>query len=265
MGDRFVIVRMDSTTGRQAAGRHAIDNTGAEPVMRAELAAAAGGVIAGMDRRPVTMTKAETDRLLAAADVVTLSRTGVEYDYRGDVIDAHAPEMPTRFAKQLAQVVRGAVAVGVGRDAAVRLAIRCARDSMPPLRLAILDAVAADPESSTQDVRKRVGKPRATVDRQLQALHMLGVLECDEVEIPYGEGTRTRWLYSVAETIDPAALDPGSVPDLSVPTPSPQKDGDDESASLRTPTDISGTRGVPTTPHPYASLLQAHLAGGSKS
>jgi len=40
MGDRFVLVRMDSTTGRQAAGRHAIGNTGTEPTMRAELAAA---------------------------------------------------------------------------------------------------------------------------------------------------------------------------------------------------------------------------------
>ena len=54
--------------------------------------------------------------LLAAADLVTRARTGVEYDYRGDVIDAHAPEMPTRFAKQLAQVVRGAVAIGDRRE-----------------------------------------------------------------------------------------------------------------------------------------------------
>jgi hypothetical protein len=37
-----------------------------------------------------------------------VARTGVEPDYKGEVIDAHAPEMPTRFAKQLAQLVRGA-------------------------------------------------------------------------------------------------------------------------------------------------------------
>ena len=83
-------------------------------------------------RSPTT----ETERLLAAADLVTLARTGVEYDYRGDVIDAHAPEMPTRFAKQLTQIVRGAVAIGMDRADALRLAMRCARDSMPPLRLA---------------------------------------------------------------------------------------------------------------------------------
>ena len=162
MGDRFVLVRMDSTTGRQKAGRQAIGNTGSETRMRAELAAAVAGVLEGMNTEPITVTEAETDVLLAAADLVTLARTGVEYDYRGDVIDSHAPEMPTRFAKQLAQVVRGGVAIGMDRTAALRLAIRCARDSMPPLRLAIIDDVATHAESSTAEVRKRIGKPRAT-------------------------------------------------------------------------------------------------------
>lgn len=132
MGDRFVLIRMDSTTGRTAAGRKAIGNTGSEIEMRAELAAAAARVLAGMNRKPVTVTAAETDVLLAAADLVTLARTGVEYDHRGDVIDAHPPEMPTRFAKQLAQVVRGGVAIGMDRAAAlgwrsVAPATRCRR------------------------------------------------------------------------------------------------------------------------------------------
>jgi hypothetical protein len=42
MGDRFTLVRIDSTKTRQAAGRRAIANTGDEIRMRAELAAAAG-------------------------------------------------------------------------------------------------------------------------------------------------------------------------------------------------------------------------------
>jgi hypothetical protein len=41
----------------------------------------------------------------------------------------HAPEMPTRFAKQLTQIIRGGVAVGMSRKRAMKLAIRCARDS----------------------------------------------------------------------------------------------------------------------------------------
>lgn len=206
MGDRFVLLRLDSSVGRQAAGRRAIRNTGSEVAMRAELAAAVAGVVTGMTVDGIELSEAETEALLAAADLVTLARTAVEFDYRGDVIDAHAPEMPTRFAKQLAQVVRGSVAVGMPRSDALRLAIRCARDSMPPLRLAIIDDLAAHPGSSVQEVRRRIDKPRATVDRQLQALHMLGVLDVDETDEAWGGKTVTRWYYSLADGIDPSAI-----------------------------------------------------------
>ena len=37
---------------------------------------------------------------------MTLCRTAVDYDYQGNPIDANAPEMPTRFAKQLVQIMR---------------------------------------------------------------------------------------------------------------------------------------------------------------
>jgi hypothetical protein len=120
MGDRFVLVRTDSTKGRIAAGRQTIGNTGDEIQMRAELADAGAGVLAGMDPAPTTVSGQETELLLSAADLVTLARTGVEYSYNGDVIDTHAPEMPTRFAKELMQIIRGAVAIGMGRQKALR-------------------------------------------------------------------------------------------------------------------------------------------------
>jgi hypothetical protein len=44
-GDRFVLIRSDSKTGRVEAGNQAIRNIGQEPVMRAELAAAVGGLV----------------------------------------------------------------------------------------------------------------------------------------------------------------------------------------------------------------------------
>lgn len=218
MGDRFVLVRMDSTVGRQAAGRQAIGNTGHETQMRAELADAVAGVMDSMSAVGITMTELETDALLAAADLVTLARTAVERDYRGDVIDAHAPEMPTRFAKQLTQIVRGAVALGMARADALSLAIRCARDSVPPIRLRIIDDVAAHPDSSTADVRKRLGMPRATIDRELQALNMLNVLSVDEMDGRNAGRDVTIWTYSLQEGINPDALSPLVVPDSAVPT-----------------------------------------------
>ncbi|BCO35498.1 DUF3854 domain-containing protein [Mycobacterium heckeshornense] len=229
MGDRFLLVRLDSGTKRPDASQRAIRNTGDEQTMRAELAGAVAGVIAGMNPQPITLTDGEIDALVRAADLVTLARTGVEYDYRGDVIDAHAPEMPTRFAKQLAQIVRGGAAIGMTRAAALRLALRVARDSMPPLRLAIIDYLAKHPHSSTSEVRKGIDKPRNTVDRQLQALHMLGVLDCDEME--YGENGRSRWFYSLKAGIDPSAIDPESFPDLLLHIPNPYERGESDTPS----------------------------------
>jgi hypothetical protein len=210
MGDRFVILRMDSSdsNGRKLAGYKAMANTGDEVQMRKALARVVADALRQIDpRRACRPGPEETNALLAAADVVTLVRTGVDYDYRGAVIDNHDPEMPTRFAKQLVQVMRGACAVGLERSEALRLALRCARDSMPPLRLAILEDVAANPHSRTKDIRQRVNKPYTTVDRQLQALHILGALECEEVELPGRDGhSKSSWYYSVSERIDPAVL-----------------------------------------------------------
>ncbi len=208
MGDRFVLVRMDSSTGRLAAGRRAISNTGNETTMRAELAAAAAGVLAGANLTAVEPDDEEAATILAAADVVTRARTAVEMDYRGNVVDSHAAEMPTRFAKQLAQVFRGAVAIGLDRQAALSLAIRCARDSMPPLRLEILEDVAAHDWTPLREVTKRVDKPRSTVDRQLQALHLLGLLTVEEDITVTGMSLRetTTWRYTLAPGIDLSCL-----------------------------------------------------------
>jgi hypothetical protein len=211
MGDRFVLLRMDSSLGRLASARQALDNTGHELEMRAHLAEAVRGILMHVDHaQAITPTDDERARLMAAADIVTLGRTAVSMDYKGDIIDAHQPEAPTRFAKQLLQVMRGACAVGLDRADALRLAIRCARDSMPPLRLAILDDLAVHPHSRTKEVRQRLDRPYNTIDRQLQALHMLHVLQCDEVEDE--ARNRSSWYYSLNPEIDATAI---RVPEMS--------------------------------------------------
>jgi hypothetical protein len=207
MGDRFVLVRSDSYTGRLAAGKHAIDNTGREPAMRQEMANAVAGLIATVVDRDYPLTKDDAARILDAADLVTLVRTGVELDYRGDVVDAHAPEMPTRFAKQLTQIMRGGLAIGMGQAEAQALALRCARDSMPELRLAVLEDLAANGESRVTDIRRRLQKPRATADRALQALHYLRLLVCREEQEERGGKKVLARYYSLAPKTDPKVLD----------------------------------------------------------
>ena len=209
MGDRFVLVRSNSHTGRIGGGLRAVRNTGSEVAMRRELADAVAGLINSIDANNVyVLTDEDEDVIVRAADLVTLARTGVEIDYRGEVIDAHAPEMPTRLAKQLTQIMRGAIAIGMDHESALQLVIRCARDSMPQLRLMVLLDVAAHPGSRVIDIRRRLQRPRMTIDRTLQALHILGLLTCrEEEEQRAGKLVQIRF-YSLAPSINPDVLSP---------------------------------------------------------
>ncbi|MGX9432522.1 MULTISPECIES: DNA-primase RepB domain-containing protein [Bradyrhizobium] len=213
MGDRFVTIRPDSSKGREDHGRRAIRNTGSEITMRQEMADAVAGLVSHIDVNapPYELTDDDEDKIVKAADIVTLARTGVETDYRGDVIDAHDPEAPTRLAKQLTQVLRGAMAIGMDHDAALNLTMRCARDSMPPLRLAVLKDVANHPGydglgSPVMDIRRRLQKPRTTTDRTLQALHILGLLICHEEEREKGDQVVQHRRYRLADEVNIAPL-----------------------------------------------------------
>lgn len=207
MGDRFVLLRPKTSTGRKRAGRGAVRNTGGEAAMRKELAAAVGGVVAHMDPAGHRLNDSEVEQLLNAADIVTMARSAVERDYRGDILFAHDPEMPTRFAKQLVQLLRGAIAVGMTPADGMRLTLRCARDTIPPLRRDILLDLANNPQSTLRDVRRRISKPRNTVRRELECMHMLGLLRCDETDQIGNDGKEyTIWHYRLADDYDEKTL-----------------------------------------------------------
>lgn len=200
MGDRFALVRVDSNLGRLEAGRQALLNVGHEEVMRSELSQAVAACLERVDPDRADLTDEVMEVLLTAANVVTLARTAVERDQRGDVVEAHAPEAPTRFAKMLGQLVRGALALGSTKEQALVVALRVAGDSVPPMRLLVLSDVLDNSYSRTSEVTKRVQRPRSTVDRTLQELHLLGLVEVDEVGDGHG------WRYRIAPGVDEQAL-----------------------------------------------------------
>jgi hypothetical protein len=203
MGDRFVLIRIDSTENRREAGLQALMNVSHEKEMRDALAAAVTAAITAVPKdATVTLTIEEMNELLDLADVVTLTRTAVERDFQGNVVQAHAPEMPTRFLKQLGQIMRGGIALGMDRAEALDVAVRCAGDSMPPMRLAVLGDVLNHPGTLYSDTSKRLQLPRKSIDRVMQELHLLGLLVTEGVT--YGQGERVT--YSIAPTINASAL-----------------------------------------------------------
>lgn len=198
MGDRFVLLRMQCDP--LAIGARAIANTGSETEMREELASAVTAVLKNINTAPATLTDGERQALLRAADLTTWARTAVIRDKAGNVVDAHDREAPTRFAKQLFQIVRGCMAIGLPRGVAMALALRCAQDSIPPLRLELLRDLAQNPWSYVGDVRKRLQRVHNTVDRELKALQMLRLLQFDE--------SGDRWRYALAAGVDGEAAFP---------------------------------------------------------
>ena len=111
--------------------------------------------------------------------------------------------MPTRFAKQLTQVFRGAVVIGLATRCAAASHSLCSRLDAAH---AVGDHRRLGRESALDptEVRKRSGEAPRTVDRQMQALHMLGVVDVEEVE----QEQRSRWHYSLADGINPDCLVP---------------------------------------------------------
>jgi hypothetical protein len=102
--------------------------------------------------------------------------------------------------------MRGAVAIGMNPKEALQLVVRCARDSMPQLRLVVLRDVADNPGSPVIEIRQRLQKPRTTIDRTLQALHLLELIKCREEETTRdGKTVRVRF-YSLATKISLAPL-----------------------------------------------------------
>ena len=208
MGDRFALIRGDSRNleDRLSAGRQAMKNTGDEVLMRAELKAASKRVISAASTKEVTVAAEDQDAILRAANVVTMARSAVDFDYRGKVEYSHDPESPTRLTKELIQLMRGAIAIGLDHERALALAMRSARDSMPPIRLACLLDIAYHSESKVQHVSQRIQRPWSAVDKALQALHSVGLLVCAAQEEAHKGKTKVSWYYTIASGVDIEAI-----------------------------------------------------------
>jgi hypothetical protein len=202
MGDRFLVVRLNSTgeAERKLAFSHARRNTGQEAQLRQELSDAVGGLLATVTPAgtAVTLTPAQEARLFGFANLVTLARTGVEKDYRGDVVTEQAPEMPTRFGRQLFQVVLGATALGIPIETGLQLAARCAKDSIPPLRLRVMGDLYQHPQAQVAHITRRLNQPRTTINRTLDELQVLELITVEE---------QSETVYSLRSVVDPVIME----------------------------------------------------------
>jgi DeoR-like helix-turn-helix domain len=192
LGQRFVLLRLRQPA-RTRVGRRALDNI-RKPGAADLLAGAIGAFIQQLPTDSPDASEAVQDRLVQIADIVTRARSAVERGgYKHELDYAPEPEMPGRFARQLASLVRGLALLDRRteiNDDDLRIVARVGLDCIPPVRLLALRELAGHEEDlATSAVAQQVEYSTSTVRRALEDLQALGMVTCTQG----GAGVASKW------------------------------------------------------------------------
>jgi DNA-binding transcriptional ArsR family regulator len=179
LGERFIKFRARAESGIEKV-RKAIGNIGADSSMRQDIE---GAVSRFLDSLPPTtecaIPNSLQDDLVSLADFTAKARSSVPRDRNGTLLYRPKPEIGTRLGKELGKLLLALAAVrekpvpDVVDFATVR---RVGEDCLPPNRLAVIAALSRGPRRPSEIIRA-TGLPHTTVDRTLEDLSVLGMVE----------------------------------------------------------------------------------------
>jgi hypothetical protein len=213
MGDRFLLIRLDDHEP-EAGMLNALEGAGKEGKAREELAAAVAGLLGHPpEHRELAATGEDKQRIAKLANFITLARSPVARDYRGEIELVMDREAPYRFGKQLYALWRACGLLGMTREQAWEVADRIARDSLPKLRWRVLEALAeGEEELSTNTVARAVKHPYKSSKRTLEDLTAHGVVQRRTVEL---DGSASKDLWALTEAGEAVKLLAGAGPEMS--------------------------------------------------
>ncbi len=190
LGERFLLHRIKVLDPR-SQGQASLAHHGRERTMRRDLADAVAGLFAGLDlSEPPALRKADADRLVDLADLVSRARSPVIRDsYRREIELVPESEAPGRIIGALARILTGLRLIGVDEGEAWRLTVKTGLDSMPAARLQTLEFLLDHDEATTTNVATELGLPNPTTHRTLDDLAAHGVLERES----QGQGKPDLW------------------------------------------------------------------------
>lgn len=179
MGPRFIQVRLYGDPNTSAAS--AVAGAGHETEMRKALKDAANRILDAPPGAAFDETAAVVPRIIGMAKFVALARSTVERDYRHEVTLVHDAESPSRLAKQLIGLWRGARLLGLAEHDAWDLLWRASLDSLTKLRRVCLAFLTAQGgTATTTEIVAFTRHPRQPVRRVLDDLRVHGVVSCIE-------------------------------------------------------------------------------------
>jgi hypothetical protein len=194
MGERFTFYRLPEIDHEEVA-RGALAHAGREKAMRDALAQAVAGLFAdGLPSDPRELSHDDRERLVGLATLVVRCRSSVERDgYSREIELVPGAEAPTRLVIVLERLLAGLDAIGLERQRAWEVVSKVALDSVPALRLAVIDALACGgAELSTTAVAEAVRHPTQTTRRALEDLTAHAIVERQ----PQGKGKADTWQLS---------------------------------------------------------------------
>lgn len=191
MGERFVLYRLPEVDANVQA-RQALGHSGHEKQMRRELAESVEAMLNDADQDARPLEEADIARLVDLATLAVRARSAVERDgYTREIELVPGPEAPTRLIIVLDRILAGLDVLGVRREDAWRVVTKCALDSIPALRLAVLYALH-EGQADTNNVSGKVRHPAQTTRRALEDLVAHGLVEVER----QGEGKAHLWSLS---------------------------------------------------------------------
>lgn len=192
MGERFVLYRLPPVQAEEQV-RRAMGHVGRESRMRNELAEAVARVLAAApsDMLSAPPDAATVDRLVSISTLAVRCRSAVERDaYSREVVLIPEAEAPARLALVLLRLHNALLAIGADHAATWQLVAKCALDSMPALRRAVLVDVLDHPDgATTSEIAERSDYPTTTARRALEDLTAHGILR----RAPQGQGRADVW------------------------------------------------------------------------
>jgi hypothetical protein len=207
MGTRFVLVRLPVDDD---LGATVLQHVGQETQMRQELQAAVHDLLTAPPGRPNDLANRKA-ALAALGSFVALARSPVDRDQQGEIRLVMDPEAPTRIVKMLAQLWRAAGILGLSANDAWEMVLRVGLDSIPKLRLMILDVLyTRQGLASTTVIAEAVEHPSRTTRRALEDLTAHRVVR----RIAGGEGRADLWELTAQARKWLGATLPGSSDDL---------------------------------------------------
>jgi hypothetical protein len=204
MGERFMLYRLPDVDA-DLQSRRALSHAGKEKAMRREIAESVATLIAGQKTGSRENDEAETTQLVALATLVVRARSAVERDnYSREIELVPGSEAPTRLIVALSLLLGGLDSIGVTREAAWRVLTKVGLDSIPALRLDVMQTLHGyGGQLSTNDLAGAVRHPATTTRRACEDLVAHGLLECHR----QGDGKAHLWEVTAftAERLDTLA------------------------------------------------------------